>query len=208
MSCVPCHNRTWLIVVVAAIAWSAASPHVANSSVVRRIEFDDLSRKAAVVLAGRVVAVRSAIDPATGNVYTDARLALLDAIGVSSVSSGELTVRLPWGETPSRTQFVVGMPEIRAGDGIALFLESVEQSRASLPVGLWQGVFFLDPDPVTGEFRMRDAAGNRLVGIQDGKLISESARPARDWRAASGGISFSTFMEAVRGYRSTRGSEK
>jgi hypothetical protein len=70
-------------------------------------------------------------------------------------AQGSVTVRVPGGTLEGQSVAIEGMPSFKAGERVLLLAEAVPGGH--LPLGLWQGVFRLQPDGQT--FVRQDQGG-------------------------------------------------
>lgn len=128
-----------MIAAAFALALLVAAAGVADGSVLRALTVEELSAGADAVVTGEVVRVRSV--RTAGSIETVAR------VRVEHAWSGDVArfvvVRTPGGFAAGRRLVVSGSPSLARGQRVLLFL--ARDGRAWRPVGLFQGVWTLDP---------------------------------------------------------------
>jgi hypothetical protein len=118
-----------------------------QATVLVPIEFRELVNSAPVIVAGRVVDVRTE--------WVDGRRSIETFV---TVTAGEylkgnlgdtLTLRVPGGQIGRYRTIFVGAPEFKQGDEVVLFLKHAGPSYPYI-VGLSQGAFRVVTEPATG----------------------------------------------------------
>jgi hypothetical protein len=134
--------------------------------------FNDLMKEAEAVVSGRVVSVNSQYN-ANKEVYT---FVTLDGVEVLSGAypDSSLTVRLKGGKIEHDISHVIGSPEFEEGEKVILFLNGNGKNMVPF-VGWTQGVFRVQQDPATSLDVVKDAEGNRVVGVQNGQVLRDQA---------------------------------
>lgn len=166
--------RMWrsLLVALAVVAGAMlASPLCAAT--VAALSDAALVRASDAIVQGRVVHVEVRTYDVGPQVFTEATVAVADAlVGVPSPQQ-TIVVRIPGGETDAHHVIVPGMPQLAVGDDVVLFLEALpdafgdEAEPGYLPVGLGQGVW------------RREGVDGWVRDPQDGLLLApgEAAPP-------------------------------
>lgn len=139
----------------------ALSATVAATLVVR-LDLPGLVARAERIVIGRVVDVRTVAD-AGGLPATRVTLAVHRALkGLEGVPTTSFL--LHGGELAGRGLYVAGMPRLKEGEQVLLFLGATTARGITLPVGLGQGVWRERRDPHNGRPRLvPDLAGLHLV---------------------------------------------
>jgi hypothetical protein len=132
--------------------------------------FNDLMKEADAVVAGHVVSVNSQYNT-NKEIYT---FVTLDGVEVLSGSyqDSTLTIRLKGGTVDKDISHVIGSPEFTEGEHVVLFISGNGKYMVPL-VGWTQGVFRIGQDPATSLEVVKDADGNRVVGIQNGQVLRD-----------------------------------
>ena len=182
---------------------------ILSASSVREVPFDALSRTAKRVISGEIVRVVSEYGD-NGYIYTDVTMLVRDA-APRTLEGRPYTFRTIGGEVDGKRLFIQGMPRFEVGQQVALFLHDSPETALGPTVGLWQGVFFVDRDPGTGEKVMLDAGRRPVLGLEGAKLV----RGPKTLQTSQGvglstdqgpkAMAVDTFFEKVRAYRGTQG---
>ena len=114
------------------LAFLSAAQAAVYSSV---LDLDDLSDSADQVVIGEVSEVESLRVP--GGVVTEVTIDVFETLVGSP--EHELTLTLPGGRLGGETLTVSGVPQLRVGHDLLLFLD--DEGR---PLGFTQGIFFTD----------------------------------------------------------------
>lgn len=126
------------LIVLAALALALAG--AAEASVLRAFTLSELRTRADTIVTGRVVGVRSV--EVDGTIETVARVRVLQQW--RGEPGRTIRVRVPGGQTSDRRLLVPGAPAFERGEELLLFLYA--DGRQWRPVGLFQGVWRLDPE--------------------------------------------------------------
>ncbi len=139
---------------------------------------DDLVREADAIVSGRVAQVESKYSP-DKEIFTFVTFDQLEVLG-GSYTGSSLTLRFLGGKIDNDISQVVGSPTFAVDDKVVLFVHG--NGRYMVPlVGWTQGVFRIGEDAATGQLAVRDHEGNRVLGIQNGRLLKQTlVRPAAD----------------------------
>ena len=112
----------------------------ADASIIRGLTLKDLRGRAESIVAGTVVGLRT--------VRTAKSIETVARVRVDRAFKGSgprvLTMRVPGGFHQGRRLVVQGAPELLEGESVLLFL--YRDADSWRPVGLFQGVWRLDPD--------------------------------------------------------------
>ena len=141
----------------------------AQASSVLAVDFQQLSRLARHVISGEVTAVQADED-ASGHVYSTVTISVRRASPVQ-LQGREYKFRMLGGETSTKRLAIQGMPRFAVGDRVALFLNARPEQLCGPTVGLWQGGFFMEPDPTTGQEVMLDADRRPVQALRDNRLV-------------------------------------
>jgi hypothetical protein len=189
------------------LALLCGAPLTASS--VREVSFETLSRAAKRVVSGEIVRVESEYGE-NGFIYTNVTMLVRDA-APRSLEGRPYTFRTIGGEVEGRRLFIQGMPRFEVGQQVALFLHDKAETALGPTVGLWQGVFFVERDPQTGEHVVLDAARRPVLGLEAQKLVRgpkdvETAQgPALGLDESRRAMAVDSFFEKVRAYRGAEG---
>lgn len=138
---------------------------VAEATVLRGLTVGQLRSRAELIVAGKVVDVRT--------VRADGRIETIATVRVRDVHKGEagrrIQVRALGGETRDRRMVVQGAPAFAKGDTVLMFLYRDEDAWRS--VGMFQGVWHLDSEGIVA--RASDSGGASLLRPAKGKLAVE-----------------------------------
>lgn len=164
--------------VMAAIILSLRPPLTWATTVIER-SFSDLVQRAEVITVGTVIDVREEWDaqqqlPLTAVTFAD--LTMLKG----HPRSGTLTLYFLGGPTPQGTYLSIpGMPRFTVGEKNVLFSAGNRRDFCPL-VGLWQGRLRVTFDPQRGVETIRDNFHVPIVGIRDGKFLTQRFATARE----------------------------
>jgi len=131
----------------------------AHASQLRRLNLEDLTRRADRVFSGRCIDVRVGVDPDLGREATWITFAVGRA--AKGTLPGRLTIKLLGDQNaggPDRDR-IEGLPRFRKGEQVVLFLYPDSEVGLTSPVGFGQGKFSLIPDP-KGGMKAVNAFGN------------------------------------------------
>lgn len=138
--------------------------------------FDDLVKESDAIFAGRVASIESQ-ENANQEIYTFVTFDQLSLLG-GTYQGATLTLRFKGGRVGNRISQIVGSPEFNVNEQVVLFVEGNGQYMVPV-VGWTQGVFRAVQDPVTGRTVIHDHEGNRVVGVQAGRVLRDrTAQPA------------------------------
>ncbi len=140
----------------------------AGTSVVR-LDFEELVAHAAAILEGRVVAVQPGLD-GRGMIVT--RVTVVAEAGFKGVGGGQtFEFALPGGELGDLGTGVAGMPRFATGEDVLLFVTEETERGIALPVGLGQGVWRVQRDPITGAKTVERSFGDVAVFDRAGQAV-------------------------------------
>lgn len=145
-----------------AIALLVATATPAGATTVLRVPLEEMARACDLVVQARVVAVHTSAAPDDERqISTAVRLAILRVLK-GHPTGPTLTLTLPGGRTDRWTLAIPGMPQLREGEEVVLFLERT--SAGLRPAGLSLGVYRVRHDPGTGRTRaVRDLRGIAVI---------------------------------------------
>ncbi|MGH7150042.1 MAG: hypothetical protein ACREIU_05065, partial [Planctomycetota bacterium] len=140
----------------------------AAATVVVRLDLPALTSRSEAILEGKCLSTRSVLDGA-GNIATAVRVEVSRAF---KGTAGEIEFRIPGGVIGDRGLLVPGMPAFSVGEEVLLFLTPESSTGIRLPVGLGQGKFRIERDPVTGgKALVRSLGGVRLLDPATGEAV-------------------------------------
>ncbi len=163
--------RNWLIIAILTAAWSVPS----QASTVLPVDFQQLSRMARHVVSGTVTGVKAEED-SNGYIYSNITIQVRRAAPVQ-LQGREYTFRMLGGETSSKRLLIQGMPRFQVGDKVALFLNDKPSEVFGPTVGLWQGVFFVETDPTTGQDVILNADRQPILSVRENNLVRGQPLP-------------------------------
>ena len=182
---------------------AAVSALPVSASSVLKVDFDQLSRMARHVVSGQVTAVE-AEEAANGYIYSTVTIDVQRA-APAQLQGREYTFRMLGGETSKGRLMIQGMPRFEVGDRVALFLSSKPSAVFGPTVGLWQGVFFVETNPATGQDVILTSERQPVMSVRENRLVRGRPLPKGDLGlkalSAEGGVSALTadrFFEEVR----------
>lgn len=165
-----------------ALALAALSP--VYGTLVPRLSFEELVGQSAVVVHGRVAAIRVAWDDERQNIWTHYQIVLDEALKGSPGRT--LEIQEPGGELDGMRMEIVGAPRYELGEEVVVF-------AAPTPAGLrtcgWgQGRFVVEGDPERRRVR------NELGGIQ----LTTPGKAGRYRAAAAQDEALAVFKQRIR----------
>jgi hypothetical protein len=133
-----------------------------------RMDVGTLATGADLVLEARVLSKRGVEDP-SGRIDTEYLLRVDRTLWGEPNASR--SIRIPGGQLPDgRGMVVAGIPHMRTGEDVLLFLSTEDPSGMRMPVGLGQGKFTVARD-VRGRRRLVRAPGSlSLVDPKTGRV--------------------------------------
>lgn len=140
----------------------------ASASLVERLPLSVLQERADAVVVGRILSTGTSLEDR--RVRTVTRLAIDRSF--RGPASGTLSIVTRGGTVGERRLVVRGTPEFRTGERVLVFL--FRGSAGWRPVGMFQGVWRLEPDG-GGLARPSDAAGAALVELRPGPYAVDGA---------------------------------
>ncbi len=153
-------------IAVAAVALFAAS--VAHATSVVPLTDEQLAAGASSVVVGTVIDVQAATHDIGPGVFTEYVVAVEEVL--LGAPAEELVIRVPGGAAGDYRTVVPGMPAMRMGERVVLFLEPLptapfgDARPAWIPFGLEQGVW-------------REEGGRWIRGDQEGLLPTTTGPP-------------------------------
>lgn len=118
-------------------------PHPAGSTTVQALDEDGLIKRAACVFWGDCLDARPEWSADHRRIYTRVKFAPREVLKGDPAPLVELLI--PGGELDGKAYVIHGMPRIRAGSEVVLFAsEPHPKSKVCVPVGLGQGVYFVN----------------------------------------------------------------
>jgi hypothetical protein len=145
-----------------------------------RMEVADLTRRADLVVEARVLSERV--------LAVEERIETELALGVERTFRGPdlplRTIRIPGGVLPDGSgMLLAGMPRIRAGEQVLLFLSTETAGGVRMPIGLSQGKLQVVFDAQGRKLLVRDVAGLALVGPGSEPPLHAGGRVVREYGA-------------------------
>jgi hypothetical protein len=181
----------------------AAFPLQSSATTLFYKSFTDLVNEADGVVSGHVASVNSQYN-ANKEIYTFVTLDQLEVLS-GSYQDSTLTIRLKGGKVENDISHVIGSPEFTEGERVVLFVNGNGKYMVPL-VGWTQGVFRIQQDPATSLDVIKDADGNRVVGVQNGQVLRDQvAQPeATILKQASGVVTTQSQYEGNSGTSDSR----
>ena len=172
---------------------------VLAASTVVPLSFGDLSTLAHRVAIGRIERITAYEEPQSGRILS--RMEVLPTRPMPGASSlSPIIFEMTGGTVGDRRQWIAGFPSLRVGDHVVLFLAENTSTPLGPTVGLWQGVFFVEADPATGNEAVLDYRRRAISEIRDGQVVlSEASRASR--------LSLDDFVDRILAQRRQAGKE-
>lgn len=162
------HLRGLVLLVIGASLLSA--------STVVPLGFTELSKLANRVVVGRIERITSYEDAQSGRILSRVEIAPSRSLTGSPLSP--LSFDMTGGAVGDRRQWISGFPQLKAGDRVVLFLAEDTSTPLGPTVGLWQGVFFIENDPVSGAEAISDHRRGPVSEIRGEEIVVGDARRA------------------------------
>lgn len=179
---------------MAALALSVMMmPSVAGATIVQALDLEQLAKKAAVVVHGRVVERTSAWNPEHTRIYTVTRVQIVDSLKGPHSASATIDVRQLGGTVDGISQTIVGNARLHTDEEVVLFLDHDPGKRLHYVVGMAQGKYAVDRR-TTPPVVVRDLKGIALADIQ-ARQLTGLRTPAETPTAAP---SLSAFKDRIR----------
>ncbi len=151
------------------VALTAAVAPLSATSVLN-VNFDRLSQIARHVISGQVVSINPERGT-NGYIYSNVSIRVDRAVP-QQLAGAEYTFKMIGGVMDGKRMFIEGMPQFTVGQEVVLFLNANESSVLGPTVGVWQGVFFVEKDPQTGDRMVVDYQKRPVMGIQNQRLVT------------------------------------
>ena len=177
-----------------------------QATTVVKLDFGQLSRLAANVVAGKIVSVAADGDPDTGYIYSNVEIALSKS-STSGFLSKTFSFRMVGGEVGGKRLYIAGMPRFEAGQEVVLFLAGQTATALTPTVGLWQGIFYVERDATTGSTAIVDYQHRPVKAVRDGRLVrganekTATGTVALDRALSEGALTVDQFFGEVQKYR-------
>lgn len=162
------------------------------ASTVLRVSFDQMSKQAHHIVAGRIVEVVATRNEQTGHIYSDISV-LVSHSSPGSLAGQRYTFRTIGGELEGKRLHIADFPQFRLNEKVVLFLNDKTSTVFGPTVGLWQGVFFVGDDQ---RATVSDHLRRPVVSVKEGELL-----PGAKSADAAGGMSLDDFFAEVEAHR-------
>lgn len=158
-----------LFAAAAALAWLRAASGGVEAGTALRMDVSELARRSDLVVEGRVLS-QKAVESGQGLIETEFLIEV-----ERTLVGDELplrAVRLPGGVLPDgRGMLLAGMPALRTGESVMLFLTAPSAGGMRMPVGLAQGKLGVVQDAAGEKLLVRDAGALGLIGPGSSKVL-------------------------------------
>jgi hypothetical protein len=154
-----------------ALLLAALFAAIAQASVAIRADVEDLTRACRTACVGTVIDHASTLDRAAGSVRTTYRVRV-ETTFVGETAK-EVRVRIPGGTVGTVTQETIGAPRLEDGQRVVVFL-GPDDGGARDVVGMAQGVFDVQTDPVTGVTTCRNSVEGLSLVDRAGAAVEAS----------------------------------
>ncbi len=177
-----------------------------QATTVVKLDFGQLSRMAANVVAGKIVSVATDVDPETGYIYSNVEIALSKS-STSSLMAKTFSFRMVGGEVGGKRLYIAGMPRFEQGQEVVLFLAGQTATSLTPTVGLWQGIFYVERDAASGTTAIVDHQHRPVQAVRDGRLVRGADEKklavsgAFDRAVTDGALTIDQFFGEVQKYR-------
>lgn len=190
-----------LVVLLAAGAASLAA------STVRPVSLKELSVRAQRVTVGTIESITSYKDSVSGRILS--RVAVAETQTLSGAAPSSFTFEMLGGTAGDVQEWIAGFPTFRAGDKVVLFLRGNTATLAGPTVGMWQGVFFVQPD-ASGAETVSNHARQVVAGIRGDQVVISGPRGAAAGiapaeQSTSPALTLDSFLSQVRAFRRAAG---
>lgn len=151
-----------LFAAAAALAFLRAPSGGVEAGTALHMGVPELARRSDLVLEGRVLS-QKALEAESGLIETEVLLEVERTLVGDHLPLR--AIRLPGGELPDgRGLYLSGMPRLREGESVMLFLTARSQSGMRMPVGLAQGKLGVVTDAAGEKLLVGNALALGLVG--------------------------------------------
>jgi hypothetical protein len=137
------------------------------ASTVQSVSFDQLSKTAHHIVAGRIVNIAASRNEETGHIYSDISV-LVSHSSPGSLAGHRYTFRMIGGEIDGKQLYIADFPQLKLNEKVVLFLNDTTSTVFGPTIGLWQGVFFVgdsDRAAVTDHLR------RPIVSVKQGEVL-------------------------------------
>ena len=176
-------------ITIAALAGLLTLPLAAST--VLRVSFDQMSKMAHHIVAGRIVEVVASRDQQSGHIYSDISV-LVSHSSPGSLAGQRYTFRMIGGELEGKRLHIADFPRFRLNEKVVLFLNDKTSTVFGPTVGLWQGVFFVGNDE---RATISDHLRRPVVGVEGGEVLQGTKS------ADTTGMSLDDFFAEVETHR-------
>src|SRR5262245_1782150 len=146
----------------AALAWMHAASGGVEAGTALRMDIPELARRSDLIVEGRVLSLKP-LESDHGLIETEFLIEVERTLAGSDLPLR--AVRLPGGILPDgRGMLLAGMPALRAGESVMLFLTAPAANGMRMPVGLSQGKLGIVENPAGEKLVVCDAGAVDLVG--------------------------------------------
>ena len=128
-------HLTLLLLLIFVTTWAFATT-------AKNLTLSDLVKDSNLITIGKITNLKYTYDKDKGMVYTIYTLEVTDSL--KGTSPRQIKIKLPGGTYKGVVQVVSGTPKIKIGEKAVLFL--TKWNDIWTPVGLAQGVFFINQD--------------------------------------------------------------
>jgi len=149
----------------------------AGATIVQSLTLDEMSRKADVIVHGRVVEQSTAWNEARSRIYTVTVVEVQERLKGEGAS--RIRIRQLGGTVDGITQSIVGNASLAVAEEVVLFLNRDESKDLHYVVGMAQGKYAVDRSAGQPTIR-HELGGLSLAHIRDGQLagLVEDTAPA------------------------------
>lgn len=168
---------TFILILSAILLTGFLAPQAANATTVRKLTFDQLVKKADVIVTGKVLEIENKMIEVNDEKipYTLVTISTDDVLK-GSLQGEEYTFKMRGGRYPGENRYykIGGMPTFERGQEVCLFLK--DNSKLYSPiVGFFQGRFNLITNEKTGRKYVYDNNGVPVTDsfLKTGKHVKD-----------------------------------
>jgi hypothetical protein len=171
-----------------------------RASTVAHLSFSQIGTLAHRVVIGRIERILSYQDAQSGRILSRVEIAPSRSLP-GDLSLSTVSFEMTGGTVGDVRQWIAGFPNLQVGDRVALFLADDTTTPLGPTVGLWQGIFFIEADSITGAETVTDHRRRPIWEIHGEELVMERERSTSTAR-----LTLDAFVGRLRTLRLPNGS--
>jgi hypothetical protein len=146
----------------------STAPNDVEAGTALRMDVPELARRSDLIVEARVLS-KQALEAGGGRIETEYLLAVERTLAGEPLALR--AIRLPGGVLPDgRGMLLSGMPALRVGESVLLFLTRASETGMRMPVGLAQGKLSVVWNAAGEKLLVRDTSGMALAQVSSGAV--------------------------------------